>query len=52
MQYLDGDRTFGNTDNIDSFLMNNEKFKLIEDQSVDPDEFNDGFYMAKLQRIA
>ena len=22
MQYLDGDRTFGNTDNIDSFLMN------------------------------
>jgi 16S rRNA (cytosine967-C5)-methyltransferase len=41
-----------NRGQIDSFLMNNEKFKLIEDQSVDPAEFNDGFYMAKLQRIA
>jgi 16S rRNA (cytosine967-C5)-methyltransferase len=41
-----------NRGQIDSFLLNNDKFKLIEDQSVDPAEFNDGFYMAKLQRIA
>lgn len=37
---------------VDKFLTNHTEFELIEDQTVDPGDFNDGFYMAKLVRKA
>jgi len=39
-----------NQEQVNAFLSNNNEFEFIEDQCVDPAEFNDGFYMAKLKR--
>lgn len=37
---------------IDKFLESHPTFKLMEDQTIDPGTYNDGFYMAKIQRIS
>ena len=42
-----------NRQQIDAFLANNDNFKLMEDHTIKPSESGfDGFYMAKLTRIA
>lgn len=35
---------------VDHFLGEHPDFVLIEDQTIDPDQHNDGFYMAKIQK--
>jgi 16S rRNA (cytosine967-C5)-methyltransferase len=37
---------------VDQFLENHPEFELVEDSTVNPGEFNDGFYMAKIIRKA
>jgi 16S rRNA (cytosine967-C5)-methyltransferase len=39
-----------NRQQIDTFLANNNEFKLIKDKSILPSEGYDGFYMAMIQR--
>ena len=42
-----------NRDQVDAFLAKNEHFKFIEDETISPAETGfDGFYLAKLERIA
>jgi len=37
---------------VQRFLASHPAFELVEDQSVEPSTFNDGFYMARLKRNA
>jgi 16S rRNA (cytosine967-C5)-methyltransferase len=39
-----------NRNQVDAFIKNHPEFELIEDQTVDPGIYNDGFYMARLKR--
>ncbi len=42
-----------NRDQVDAFLAENKHFKFIEDETISvADSGFDGFYMAKLERIA
>ncbi|MGB1152233.1 MAG: RsmB/NOP family class I SAM-dependent RNA methyltransferase, partial [Schleiferiaceae bacterium] len=37
---------------VQRFLESHPEFELVEDQSVEPSTYNDGFYMARLKRNA
>jgi 16S rRNA (cytosine967-C5)-methyltransferase len=43
-----------NRHQVDAFLAHpaGAQFELLEDQTVDPSEHNDGFYMARLRKFA
>ncbi len=40
-----------NQNQVQDFLINNNKFELILDKTIFPNEGGDGFYMAKLKRV-
>ncbi|MDC1022413.1 hypothetical protein OAQ85_03145 [Schleiferiaceae bacterium] len=39
-----------NSNQVQLFLENNAAFELIEERTVDPGQYNDGFYMAKMKK--